>query len=98
MVSVETDEDWVGKQPWGGQKLGAYLVAFALIGWMIAMPTIELFQAHHHGYGSGIGDGGRIPPAVVQMYGNVDRDTLVQITMAKPTWERHNPFEGGWTR
>lgn len=92
MASVET-----GKL-WGGQKLGAYLATAALIGWMVAMITIQFVQAHQHGYGSGFGDGGRVPPAVVQMYGTDDPQELVQKTMGEGTQAQHNPFEGGWTR
>jgi hypothetical protein len=83
---------------WGSKKLGAYLLAAALIGWMIATPTIEFSLAHHHGYGSGFGDGGRIPPEVVRMYGTDDRARLVKETMGTGTAERHNPFEGSWAR
>jgi hypothetical protein len=85
-------------QAWGGKKLGAYLLAAALIGWMIATPTIEFLLAHHHGYGSGFGDGGRIPPEVIRMYGTDDRATLVKETMGTGSADRHNPFEGSWAR
>jgi hypothetical protein len=92
MGSDETDAAW------GGKKLGAYLLATALIGWMITTPTIEFSLAHYHGFGSGFGDGGRIPPEVVRMYGTDDRATLVKETMGTGTADRHNPFEGSWAR
>jgi hypothetical protein len=78
------------KRIWNSRQLGVYLMTFALIGWVVTQITIQFLQAAHFGYGSGIGDGGRVPPAIVEHYGTDDPQELVDKTIGDNWWNVFN--------
>lgn len=47
------------------RRQGFYLLLFGLLLWLASMIAIDVYIARSVGYGSGIADGGRVPPAVV---------------------------------
>lgn len=51
------------------RKSGFYLMTFFLVGWIVVTLSIQFYQGHVLGYGTGFGDGGRVPPAVAQRAG-----------------------------
>lgn len=51
------------------RKLASYILFALCVGWITTMLVIQFSQAVHHGYGSGFGDGKRLPPAVVEQLG-----------------------------
>ena len=62
------------------QRLGVYLVTTITVGWLVLMVSLQFVQAARHGYGSGFGDGGRIPPAIVRQAGvGVDRQAIADV-------------------
>ncbi|MGH9036937.1 MAG: hypothetical protein ACRD0O_14335 [Acidimicrobiia bacterium] len=65
----------------GGRRLGTRLMLAFTVGWFLTMITLQFVQASQHGYGSGFGDGGRVPPEVVEQVGvGDDVEALVQTT------------------
>ena len=48
------------------RRSGFYLLSAVLFLWLAAMVSIQFYQGAQVGYGTGLGDGGRVPPAVVR--------------------------------
>ena len=67
-----------------GRKLGAILLLTFAVGWFVTMVTLQFVQAGRHGYGSGFGDGGRVPPAVVQQVGGRSDPEFVTAATNRP--------------
>lgn len=52
------------------RKAGAYLMAFFMVGWCLTMISLQFYTAYKLGYGSGFGDGFRLPPELAAKYGS----------------------------
>jgi hypothetical protein len=51
------------------RKTGFYLMLFFLVSWIVVTLGIQFYQGYALGYGTGFGDGGRVPPEIVQKAG-----------------------------
>lgn len=65
------------------QRALASRVLFGLcVAWITTMVSIQFYQASVHGYGSGFGDGKRMPPELVERVGaGNDVAAVVKATM-----------------
>jgi uncharacterized BrkB/YihY/UPF0761 family membrane protein len=55
------------------RKLGTYLMLFFMVGWIVSMIGMQMTIGVKKGFGTGFGDGGRVPPDIVQMVGVGDK-------------------------
>jgi hypothetical protein len=65
------------------EKLAVILLTTFLLGWMAICLTIQFWQAHHHGYGSGITNRGHLPDEVVERFGGtpgMTKEELMELT------------------
>lgn len=51
------------------RKLASRVLFGICIAWITVMLVVQFSQAIHHGYGSGFGDGKRLPPELVERLG-----------------------------
>lgn len=51
------------------RKLASRVLFGLCVAWITTMLVVQFSQAIHHGYGSGFGDGKRLPPEVVERLG-----------------------------
>ena len=51
------------------RKVGTYLMLVFMIGWIVSMLGIEFALGVQKGFGTGFGDGGRVPPDIVAAVG-----------------------------
>lgn len=51
------------------RKVGAYLMLFFMVGWIFSMVGMQMYIGVQKGFGTGFGDGGRVPPDIVAIAG-----------------------------
>jgi hypothetical protein len=61
------------------EKLALRVMTSFLVGWIVVSLVITGFQIHHQGYGSGIGDGNRLPEQVRYEFHRQDLTTPRQL-------------------
>ena len=59
------------------RKVGTYLMLFFMIGWIVSQIGMQLAIGFQRGYGTGFGDGGRVPPDIVAKAGVGDKAAAV---------------------
>ena len=65
------------------EKLAVVLLTTFLLGWMAICLSIQFWQAHHHGYGSGLTNRHHLPDSVVERFGGtpgMTSDQLMELT------------------
>jgi hypothetical protein len=66
--------------PRAREKLAVALLSAFLLGWIGVSLTVQVFQIHDQGYGSGIANRGHLPDQIRERYG-VDRIVSPQQLM-----------------
>ena len=51
------------------RKVGTYLMLFFMIAWIASQIGMQFYIGVQRGYGTGFGDGGRVPPDIVAKVG-----------------------------
>lgn len=55
------------------RKVGTYLMLAFMVGWIVSMVGIQMAIGVKKGFGTGFGDGGRVPADIVQTVGVGDK-------------------------
>ena len=66
------------------RKVGTYLMLLFTVGWIVVMLSIQFYQAHVMGFGSGFGDGGHMPAEIAAKYGNDVRAAVAATSHNAP--------------
>lgn len=51
------------------RKFGTFLMLFFMVAWIVSQIGMQLYIGFDRGYGTGFGDGGRVPPDIVAKVG-----------------------------
>lgn len=65
------------------EKLAVFLLTAFLLGWIAICLGIQFWQAHHHGYGTGITNRGHLPDEIVERFGGtpgMSKEELMELT------------------
>lgn len=55
------------------RKVGTYLMLAFMVGWIVSMVGIQMAIGVQKGFGTGFGDGGRVPADIVERVGVGDK-------------------------
>lgn len=51
------------------RKFGTFLMLFFMVAWIVSQIGMQMYIGVQRGYGTGFGDGGRVPPDIVAKVG-----------------------------
>lgn len=72
------------------RRVGTYLMLMFTVGWIVTTVSIQFYQGFSRGYGTGFGDGGRVPPEFIRGAEAENESNLVpsQFALVKKRIER----------